>query len=79
MAALAPYLPLDLYWQKAHDIDRIGICKPRIAQPSKDQVGIHVMALADLTHRYTGHTHVPADHPLLVVRPDLPLRHEPPR
>jgi hypothetical protein len=64
------------------DIGRVGISKPGIAQPGKDQIGVHVIPPGDLAHRHTGHTRLPADHPLLFIRPNptLPtLRHKQPR
>ena len=56
--------------------------EPGIAQPRKDQIGVHVIPPSDLTHRHARHPRLTADHPLLVVRPDptLPsLRHQQPR
>ena len=59
----------DLHRQKSRDIGRVGISKPGITQPGKDQIGVHVIPPGDLAHRHTGHTRPPADHPLLFVRP----------
>jgi hypothetical protein len=75
----------DLHGQKARDFRYVGIRKPEIAQLGKDPIGIHVISPGDLAHRHARHTRLPADHPLLVVRPDPtlpPLSHKlsyPPR
>jgi hypothetical protein len=51
-------------------------------QPSKDQIGVHVISPGNLAHRHTTDARLQADHPLLVVRPNPtlpPLRHTQPR